>query len=170
MSNKQSTPFHAFGQQMAANRAVGWFGARWMVHIDRLVLRLSGGRRTMGQILTGLPVVEVTTRGAKSGLVRSVILLGIPDPQRSGTIVLIGTNWGNKKTPAWCHNLKAYPRATCRVDDHLGEYLAREASGEEYERYWKLANDIYAGFGAYKQRVGGRHIPIWALEPLDGGQ
>ena len=73
---------------------------------------------------------------------------------------------GNKKTPAWCYNLEANPKATCWVEGQVGDYSARQAFGEEYARYWEMAKYTYAGFGNYKQRVGGRYIPIWVLEPL----
>lgn len=120
----------------------------------------------MGNLLTGLPVIEVIAIGAKSGLPRPVMLLGIRSSKDTDTIALIASNWGQERNPAWYYNLVAHPRVTCKIDGIPGEYLAREASGEEYTRYWKLGVEVYSGYENYRQRVGERHIPIMVLEPV----
>jgi hypothetical protein len=46
-------------------------------------------------------------------------------------------------------------------------YLAREAEGEEYQRYWQLAEETFFGYRLYRQRIRSRRIPILILEPLE---
>ena len=46
-----------------------------------------------------------------------------------------------------------------------GEYTAREAEGEERERLWEEAVDLYAGYANYRERAGSRVIPVVVLEP-----
>jgi deazaflavin-dependent oxidoreductase (nitroreductase family) len=134
---------------------------------DRIVLRLSGGKTTMVGLTAGLPVITLTTIGAKSGQLRSVPLVGIPDGDRW---VVIASNFGQAHDPAWYYNLKKHPQATVSLHSHTGDYMAGEASGEEYERLWQKAVSLYAGYAAYKTRTGGRTIPIMILAPEQAGR
>jgi deazaflavin-dependent oxidoreductase (nitroreductase family) len=131
--------------------------------LDKWVLQVSGGRTTAVGLTIGLPVVWLTTTGAKSGEPRTVPLLGSLD---GAAIVLIASNFGQTHHPAWYHNLRKNPQATITVDDQSGQYEAREVTGAEYDRLWQRAVSLYAGYAAYKQRTGGRAIPIMLLEPL----
>jgi deazaflavin-dependent oxidoreductase (nitroreductase family) len=133
--------------------------AHWL---DRWVLRLSGGRTTAVGLLAGLPVITLTTIGAKSGQLRSVPLVGIP---RDKGLVLIASNFGQPHHPAWYHNLKKNPQATVTIDGHTGDYVAREVRGAEYAQLWQEAVSLYSGYAAYKERTGGRAIPILLLTP-----
>jgi deazaflavin-dependent oxidoreductase (nitroreductase family) len=155
--------------KFASSRFGAWFGARALHHFDRAFLRLSGNRRTLTSIISGLPVMMLTTTGAKSGQPRSVPLICLRDEQRPGGYALIASNWGQPHYPAWYYNLKAHPRASGLVDGQAAEYEAYEASGEEYGRFWQSAADTYLGYNLYKQRIGGgRHIPIMVLAPVAG--
>lgn len=130
-------------------------------HLDAPVLRASNGRASVASFFTGLPIVLLTTTGAKSGKPRAIPLLAFPDGEK---IFLIGSNWGGKKYPAWIHNLRAQPRATVTYGGETKTFVAREPKGAEYERYWQRAVDLYKGYALYKTRAGGREIPIVVLE------
>jgi len=142
-----------------------WVFSRTLPFQDRLVLALTGGRWTVTGLLAGFPVVWVTSTGAKTGRPRTSPLVGVPDPESAGTVALIGTNFGQQHYPAWYLNLKANPRARCTINRVTGMYDAREAQGAEYDKFWRLAGEIYAGYPLYKQRIQGRHIPILVLSP-----
>ncbi len=153
--------------QKAVQRvAATTWGARLLIptahNADRLVLRLSGGRTTAVGLLAGLPLVTLTTIGAKSGQMRSVPLVGIPDGEK---LVLVASNFGQAHHPAWYHNLIKYPQATITMNGQTADYAARAAEGEEYDRYWRQSVNLYAGYAAYKTRSGGRRIPILVLTP-----
>lgn len=135
--------------------------------LDRIVLRLSGGRTTMVGLTAGLPVITLNTIGAKSGQLRSIPLIGIPDGNR---YVLIASNFGQAHHPAWYYNLKKHPQATVTLGGHTADYVAGEASGEEYDRLWQKAVSLYGGYAAYKTRTGGRAIPIIILVPDPAGR
>src|SRR5512143_1354082 len=84
---------------LAARTTAGsWFLARALHHLDRTALRLSRGRFSLASVVTGMPVVIVTTVGAKSGLPRSLPLAAIPD---GDNVILIASNYGQKRHPAW---------------------------------------------------------------------
>ena len=165
----RAAPLQAFVQKFASTKPGAWFGARILHHSDRLFLKLTGRRRTLTGIIAGLPVVTLTTTGAKSGLPRTVPLLCIRDPEDSKRFALIASNWGQRHYPAWYHNLKAHPQATGNIGGAVADYSAREAEGDEYQRFWGYAQATYLGFSLYAQRVGDqRHIPIMVMTPLEG--
>lgn len=166
MATRKRYPlFQSVMQRFASSQFGSWLFSIILHDTDRMVLNLTGGRATLSNALAGMPVVMVTTTGAKSGQPRTLPLVYVADDRNPGVIALIASNWGQKHNPAWYYNLKAHPRATCSIDGAAKEYLAREASGEEYERFWGYAVDTYFGYALYKQRAGERHIPILVMEP-----
>jgi deazaflavin-dependent oxidoreductase (nitroreductase family) len=143
--------------------------ARVLHHIDKFLNKLSGGKIVITG-LSGLPVVFVTTTGARSGQPRTLPLVAIHDRQNSGVFAVVASNFGQKNYPAWYYNMKAHPQVTCSIHEQAQAYVAREAEGEEYQRFWGYAQEIYMGFSKYKQRASHRRIPIMILEPLGGTQ
>ena len=164
MAERLSSPnwVQRIGQRVAATP---WM-ARLMVptahRLDRPILKLSGGRFSLTTLVAGLPIVTLTTIGAKSGQPRTVPLVGILDGDK---VIVIASNFGQTHHPAWYHNLRANPTATLVVDGRSGSYVAHEATGAEYDAYWQKAVSLYAGYAAYKERTGGRPIPILVLSP-----
>lgn len=153
-------------QRLAASAAGSWLLARTLHHLDRLALAVSGGRWSLTGILTGSPVVVVTTTGARSGRLRRTPLLGIRDRAHPGAFALVASNWGQRHHPAWYFNLKAHPEALCAVAGQSGPFVAHEAWGDEYDRFWRYAADTYPGYPLYRQRAGGRRIPILVMIPV----
>ena len=123
MPKKLYSPFHSLIQRIAASKPGAWFFARTLHHFDRIFLKLSGGRETMTGLVGGLPVVFLTSKGAKSGLPRTVPLLCVRDESDPVSFALIATNWGQKPYPAWYFNLKANPKATCSIAGQVGQFL-----------------------------------------------
>jgi deazaflavin-dependent oxidoreductase (nitroreductase family) len=143
-------------------RAGSWFFARTLHHFDRPVLRLSRGRYSLTSLLAGLPVVTVTTIGAKSGQPRSLPLIAIPDDEH---VILIASNFGQHRHPAWYYNLRAHPEVQLTYEGKTIAYVARETSGAERERCWQRAVDLYSGYARYKERAGQRQIGVFLLAP-----
>ncbi len=76
-------------------------------------------------------------------------------------MVLIASKGGNVKHPAWYWNLKANPQVRFLGPGGLtGDYVAREAEGDERSRLWAEAVDYYDGFATYQGRTDGRRIPV----------
>jgi deazaflavin-dependent oxidoreductase (nitroreductase family) len=158
-------PFHALIQKIAATPAGSRALSRILYRVDPFVLKYSGGRRSLTGLLAGVPVVTVITIGARTGLPRTSPLLPVRDPADASTFAIIASNFGQQQHPSWYFNLKRHPRATCTINGQAADYLAHEATGEEYERYWRYATDTYFGYDLYKRRAG-RRIPIMVLTPL----
>lgn len=135
-----------------------------MHHLDKPVYKLSNGRTTLSTILVGVPIIKLTTIGAQSGQPRTVPLTCIP---HGGNLVLIASNWGGQKHPAWYYNLKAHPKAEVSWQGEVQSYAAVEVFGEEREACWETAVSIYPGYNAYAQRVQNRQIPVLKLTPTE---
>jgi deazaflavin-dependent oxidoreductase (nitroreductase family) len=161
---EQANRFKRFMRLSAAPRPMSWFYAHTLHHIDRVVYRLTRGRATFTSWITGLPVVMLTTTGAKSGLPRTLPVLGIP---AGDSMVVIASNYGQYRNPSWCHNLRAHPRASIVFDGHTREVVARELDGEERERYYALGIEIYPGWTTYRKRAAHRQIPVIELRRAD---
>ncbi len=150
-----------FVQAIASGRPGAWFFRKVAHRLDRVVFSWTGGRATVTSILAGKPVLMVTTRGARSGKDRTVPLLGIP---LDGTIALVGSNFGQRPTPGWVHNLIAYPGATVSHGGREVRVRAHLASEEVAHRILEEGEKLYAGYGKYPSRVPHREIKVFILE------
>jgi deazaflavin-dependent oxidoreductase (nitroreductase family) len=146
-------------ERFAASKPGGWFFVNVANKIDPPLLRMSNGRVSLA---VGQPVCLLTARGAKSGRPRAAPLLYLLDGDR---VVLIASNAGSTRHPAWYRNVTANPEVEVIAKNRSGRYTAHEAEGDERERLWELANDLYAGYDVYQERAGDRRIPVIVLEP-----
>jgi deazaflavin-dependent oxidoreductase (nitroreductase family) len=121
--------------------------------------RLSRGR--IGGRVGRAPVLLLTTTGRKSGHERTAPVLYMEDGER---LVVIGSNAGNVKPPAWALNLRANPEASVEVRADRRNVRARVAEGEEREDLWRRVNEEYAGFDDYS-KLTSRDIAVFVLEP-----
>lgn len=150
-------------RDVSASSPVSWLLARTLHHVDGFVFRLTRGRHTASSLLAGLPVVMLATTGARSGITRTVPVLGIPDGER---IVVVASGYAQSiRPPAWYFNLRANPEARVTVDGITRDVYAYEAEGEEKERLWTMAVRTYPGFTDYQKRVSDLSIPIMVLSP-----
>ncbi|MFN8460772.1 MAG: nitroreductase family deazaflavin-dependent oxidoreductase [Anaerolineales bacterium] len=135
--------------------------AKILYRADNFLLWATRGNLTVSRIV-GLPIIQLTTRGAKTGKLRTMPLVSVPDGEK---IALIASYFGGEHNPGWYYNLKANPECEARINGRIGKYIAREVFDEEREKYFQLANSLYAGYGKYRERAAHRHIPVMVLEP-----
>ncbi len=163
MIYEEANQFHRFMRSFAATRPVSWLFARTLHHIDRPVFGLTNGKHTFASLVSGLPVVMLTTTGAKSSKKSTLPLLGFPDGER---MVVVASNYGQRRHPAWYHNLRVHPEATLSVAGEVLRMVAYEAEGEERERLWRRGLEVYPGWSGYEHRAGERRIPVIVLTPF----
>lgn len=142
-------------------RPVSAFLSFALHHLDKTMLNITKGKHTVSEIV-GLPIIQLTTVGAKSGQPRVMPLVSLFDGEK---IAIIGSNFGGKHNPGWYYNLKAQPKCTVEVNGRAAEYIARQAEGAEREKYWDMAVSYYKGYDLYKIRAAHRVIPVMVLEP-----
>jgi len=165
-SQKRPSPFQRLIKRLAGSPFGIWLLADRLHRLDAPILRWSHYRTSLTTLLTGLPVIVLTTTGAKSGLPRQTPLIGLFD---GGKIILIASQFGRLQNPGWYYNLKAHPQVHVESRNLSGTYLAREAQGEESCRCRQMAAEMYAGYTLYEQKASPRIIPVMVLEPLDEG-
>ncbi|WP_433378647.1 nitroreductase/quinone reductase family protein [Actinoplanes sp. CA-142083] len=143
-------------------RAVGsWPGftpmARSLVGVDRWLGRVTRGR----VVALGMaPSLMLTTTGRRSGLPRSNPLQYVRDGE---SLIVIASNWGGEKDPAWAWNLRANPAAHVTLGGRELPVTAVEAEGEDRRRLWNLIVDQWPGYEAYRTRASHRTLRIFRL-------
>jgi deazaflavin-dependent oxidoreductase (nitroreductase family) len=160
----QANRFRRVVRVTAAWKPLSLFYARTLHHIDRVVYQLTRGRATFVSWVAGMPVVMLTTTGAKSGRRHTCPLVALPEGDR---VVVIASNYGQHRNPAWYHNLCANPRATIRFEGVTQEVVARELEGEERARHYERGIEIYPGWTTYRKRAAHRRIPVLELTPVE---
>jgi deazaflavin-dependent oxidoreductase (nitroreductase family) len=159
---RQASRIKRVTRLFAIPRPMSWLYARTLHHVDRFVYRLTHGRATFTSWITGLPVVMLTTTGAKTGRLHTLPVLGIPVDDR---LVVIASNYGQRRNPAWYYNLLAHPRASIVVGGASRDMVACELTGEERERWYARGIEIYPGWRHYRKRADPRQIPVIELRP-----
>lgn len=149
-------------RRFAASGPGSWLFARVLHHIDRPVHRATRGRYTFASLVSGIPVVMLTTRGARTGQPRTVPVLGIPV---EGTVAIIASNFGQYRHPGWYHNLIADPEAEVDVNRVRRPVRAVRAEGERRAMIWREGLRVYPGFSQYERRASHRDIAVFVLEP-----
>jgi deazaflavin-dependent oxidoreductase (nitroreductase family) len=137
-------------------------GARGLRAVGKLnvpVYRLTRGR-VGGKVGKG-PVLLLTTTGRKSGEPRTAPVLYLAD---ADSFVVINTNAGNAKVPAWSLNLRANPEAEVEVKGRRTKVRARLAEGEERADLWRRHCEQYSGWDYYESKLD-REIGVFVLEP-----
>jgi deazaflavin-dependent oxidoreductase (nitroreductase family) len=161
---RDANPIQRFIRWSAATAPVSWLYVRVLHHIDRPIYRLTRGRHTFVNWVSGLPVVMLTTTGAKTGQQRVWPVLGVPD---GDNLVVMASNWGQRQHPAWYYNLRTHPTATATVGGVSRCVRAHEASGDERERLWRRGLEVYPGYAAYARRAANRRIPVVVLASVN---
>ena len=146
-------------ERLFATRPMSWFFVNLARYIDIPLLRLTNGRLSLG---LGVPVLLLTTTGAKSGQPRTVPLAYITSGEE---VVLIASRGGDTRHPAWYLNLKKNPEVTLQLPGRKGSYVARDTVGEEREALWRRATEVFSGYDTYQARAGARQIPVVVLTP-----
>lgn len=145
-------------ETVARSSAGTWFVQHIAPVLDPPLLRLTGGRVSS---IYPVPVLLLTTTGAKTGKARSHPLLYVED---GDDLILVASNYGSARHPAWYRNLRAHPTVEVIAAGHSGTYTATEITDPaQRERAWALAVNLYAGYGDYQQRAGDRTIPLIRL-------
>jgi deazaflavin-dependent oxidoreductase (nitroreductase family) len=150
-------------RRVAASGPGSWLFARVLHRIDRPVYRLSGGRHTFASWLSGIPVVMLTTTGARSGQARTVPVLGLPTAEG---LAVIASNFGQHQHPAWYHNLRANPEGSVALDGQSRRFRAVEAEGDRRRRIWNQGLRVYPGWSQYERRAANRQIAVFVLDPV----
>ena len=120
----------------------------------------SGGTQGTTLLDTGLPVVIVTNRGAKTGAIRKTPLMRV---EHEGSYAVVASKGGAPEHPLWYYNLRKNPRVVLQDGADTWEMTARETTGAERATWWERAVAAYPPYAEYQQRTS-REIPVFVLE------
>jgi F420H(2)-dependent quinone reductase len=125
----------------------------------------SGGQRANTFADTGLPIIVVTTRGAKSGKVRKQPLMRV---EHGGEYALVASKGGAPQNPEWYHNVVAHPDEILLQDGPEAIAMTvREISGDERQPWWERAVAAYPPYAEYQEKTE-RQIPVFVGTPAGG--
>ena len=133
---------------------------RFATGANTLVYRLSGGK--LGGRIFGNPILLLNTTGRKTGRSRTTPLLYLPDGEN---MVIVASNGGAQKHPAWYFNLRSDPEVEVEIGDRKLQVRAQDAEGEEKQGLWKRLVAAYPGYANYQKKTD-REIPVVILHPL----
>jgi deazaflavin-dependent oxidoreductase (nitroreductase family) len=153
---------HKAVQAFASTRPGAWTFSKVARHADGLVARVSKGRTSAAELFTGLPVLGITTTGRRTGALRRTHLIAVP---YADTLALLGTNFGQRSTPAWVLNLEADPRLSITHRATTVHAVARAANEEERAAVLAGSAAVYGGYLRYQERITGRRLRIFVIEP-----
>jgi deazaflavin-dependent oxidoreductase (nitroreductase family) len=121
----------------------------------------SGG--TEGTTLHGLPVVILTSVGARSGKLRKAALMRV---EHDGRYAIVASLGGSDKNPVWYSNVRAHPLVELQDGPHKQDMVAREVTGDEKARWWERAVAAFPNYANYQSKTK-REIPVFVLEPVE---
>jgi len=122
--------------------------------------RLTGGRITN---LWKVNVLILTTRGRKTGKIRTVLLQFFRDGEN---MVIVAANSGRSSHPGWFYNLKATPNVRVQVMDRPFQVHAEEMTDDEAIAFWPRVLSIAPTYERYR-RATNRIIPLMRLVPIE---
>jgi deazaflavin-dependent oxidoreductase (nitroreductase family) len=111
-------------------------------------------------MLAGLPAVTLTTQGARTGRSRSVLVVPVVTAE---VFAVLGTNFGESRTPGWALNLLAHPTATVEFRGRRVTVQARELDDHVRDGILAAASTLYPGFARYLRRAARRRVHVFAL-------
>ena len=120
-----------------------------------------GSNGTKGNTLRGMPIIVITSVGAKSGKLRKTPLMRV---EHNGEYAAVASLGGSPKHPVWYYNLKKHPHVELQDGPVKRDYDAREVTGDEKAVWWERAVAAYPDYAAYQKRTT-RQIPVFVLTP-----
>jgi F420H(2)-dependent quinone reductase len=125
----------------------------------------SGGQRANTLRDSDDPIVVITSRGAKSGVLRKNPVMRV---ERDGKYLAVASMGGSPENPEWFYNFVANPEVDLQDGPEAKAYRARWLDGDERVDWWAYAVQTWPTYGKYQEKTD-REIPIFLLEEIDEG-
>ncbi len=119
----------------------------------------SGG--TEANTLRGVPIIVLTTVGAKTGGLRKTALMRV---EHDGRYAVVASKGGAPEEPAWANNMRKHPHVELQDGAVKRDYTARELDGAERADWWDRAVEVWPDYATYQTKTD-RTIAVFVLEP-----
>ncbi len=147
------------GQLWATKTGLAIWG-RTAARVEAPLMKATRGRIRLN---LAVPMVVLTSTGARSGKQRDIPLAYFTD---GDDVILIASNYGGDRHPAWYHNLRAHPTCELRIGDRGGRFIANETEEADRARLYGLAAErLNRVWQVEDERSGARTIPVMRLTP-----
>ncbi|MFJ4697737.1 MULTISPECIES: nitroreductase family deazaflavin-dependent oxidoreductase [unclassified Streptomyces] len=127
------------------------------------VAEYEGSGGTRGTEMRGMPVILLTTLGAKSGKIRKTPLMRV---EHNGEYAVVASKGGAPEHPVWYYNVKGHPEVELQDGPVRKDYTAREVTGAEKAEWWDRAVEAFPDYADYQKKTD-RPIPVFVLTPKD---
>ena len=121
----------------------------------------SGGAEA--NLMRGVPIIVLTTVGARSGGLRKTALMRV---EHEGRYAVVASKGGAPEEPAWAGNMRAEPHVELQDGPRKRDYRARELSGDERAEWWTRSIAVWPDYDQYQKKTD-RRIAVFVLEPLE---
>lgn len=111
--------------------------------------------------LRGVPIIVLTTLGAKSGRLRKTALMRV---EHDGAYAVIASRGGAPENPQWYTNMLREPLVELQDGAVRRDYLSRVVTGAERDVWWERAVAVWPDYAEYQKKTE-RLIPVLVLEP-----
>jgi deazaflavin-dependent oxidoreductase (nitroreductase family) len=122
----------------------------------------SGGAQA--NTLRGVPIIVLTTVGAKTGALRKTALMRV---EHDGRYAVVASRGGAPEAPQWYWNLRKNPHVELQDGEVKRDYVARELSGDERSEWWARSVAVWPDYDRYQKKTD-RLIAVFVLEPVEG--
>lgn len=129
---------------------------------QKQVARIIESGTTDGITIADMPVILLTSLGAKSGKLRKIALMRV---EHNGEYAIVASLGGAPKNPVWYYNVKEHPLVELQDGTVTKDYQAREVVGDEKASWWDRAVEAYPPYAEYQTKTD-RQIPVFVLTPV----
>lgn len=114
--------------------------------------------------LRGVPIIVLTSVGAKSGKLRKTALMRV---EHEGRYAVVASKGGAPEHPVWYYNLTRSPHVELQDGAVKRDYLATESEGADRDIWWERAVAVWPDYATYQTKTD-RQIPVFVLTPVEG--
>lgn len=114
-------------------------------------------------LLRGVPIIVLTTVGAKSGGLRKTALMRVED---DGRYAVVASKGGAPDEPKWAENMRRHPQVQLQDGADKRDYVARELTGDERAQWWGRSTAVWPDYDVYQTKTD-RLIAVFVLEPIE---
>ncbi|WP_134050216.1 nitroreductase family deazaflavin-dependent oxidoreductase [Mycobacteroides franklinii] len=129
---------------------------------QKQVTKIIESGTTDGTTIADMPVILLTSLGAKSGKLRKIALMRV---EHDGEYAIVASLGGAPKNPVWYYNVKENPLVELQDGSTTKDYQAREVFGDEKAPWWDRAVEAYPPYAEYQTKTD-RQIPVFVLTPV----
>ncbi len=129
---------------------------------QKQVTKIIESGTTDGITIADMPVILLTSLGAKSGKLRKIALMRV---EHDGEYAIVASLGGAPKNPVWYYNVKENPLVELQDGSTTKDYQAHEVFGDEKAPWWDRAVEAYPPYAEYQTKTD-RQIPVFVLTPV----